>query len=94
MEYFDSTKMPTPLMAFIITLSNIFFTVFGGVIIYLWQKMNDNSMSLIYELLIVTCGYITFLIISYVLVRAIFNRYIHFLHLRLFVQHEAYDQIP
>ncbi len=83
-------RLPPP---FTITISNIFFSVIGGVIIYLWKSTNIESLSLLYALLIIGCAYITFLIVSYVLVKAVFNRYVHFLHLRSFVHHQAYEQI-
>jgi len=94
MEYFDASKMPTPLLATIITISNIFFTAIGCLIMYLWTRMDGNSVILpVYGLLIVLSAYITLLIISYVCVRAVFNRYVHYIHLRLFIQQRTYEEI-
>ena len=61
--------------------------------VYLWKKKDGDSMYPVYELLILGAAYITFLIISYVILKVVFNRYMHFLHLRSFIQRDAYDQI-
>lgn len=85
MDYFDPTKMPTPLLAIINIISNIFFSIIGGIIVYLWNSLySENSVLPYYGLLFLTACYITLIVLSYTILRAMYNRYVHYIELRLY----------
>ncbi len=85
MEFFESQNMPTPLLAVISIISNIVFTVIGGIIILLWKSFDvTKSAAPYYGLIVIFACYLTLLIISYVFIRAAYNRYVHYVELRLY----------
>lgn len=87
MENFEPSKMPTPLLGIFIVLNNIFFSTIGGIIVILWNetKKSDSPLSY-YGLIFIIACYLTLIVISYNILRAIYNRYTHYIELRYYMR--------
>jgi len=87
MQYVDSRRMPTPLLAIVSIISNILFTMVGGFWMYAWTELDSPDTKIpLYSIIILTTCFITLIIIGYVILRCTFNKYIYTVQLRTFAQ--------
>ena len=86
MNGLDARKIPTPWLVMFNTINNIVFTLIGGVIVYLYYNYINNVHVLdFYGLLIVLSAYTTFNILSYILLRTVYNKYINLIQVAVFL---------
>jgi len=83
--------MPTPLLAIFMIISNIFFSVIGGIVVILWNTTSSTKSALpYYGLMVIFACYITLIVLSYTILRSIYNRYAHYIELRYYMKNENY----
>lgn len=86
MESFDDRKMPTPLLGLIHCINSLLFTGIGGVTVYLYMNYSNNKSILsFYGIIMILACYIAAMVILYVILRLIFNRYIHYIYIRSYM---------